>query len=399
MDEPDSLLLEVSGSAHLFGGERALLDQIELDFESLGHETQIAIAPNPKAAWALSHLKPGICVDEPNLTQILSPLPTHCLRLSPKSYSLLEELKIQTISELLNLPRAQLFKRLGRETLQSLDQLMGSALTLIENVPETQTFKLSQDFTDSIRTSETLERFLSDLLRDLCQKLESASIGATQIRITLTHVTREQTTCTIGTATSSHEHAHLDKLLKLKITQFNLGLGIDRISLEALETAPIFTNQTTIPGCHPGLDLGSSPNLSAWKDLITNKIGPEALFQLIPTQSHLPERAQEKQLIPQKYIPSPHPTGTRPLRLLDPPEPIAAMALLPDNPPAQIRWRGSVMKVVKADGPERIECEWWRDPAPIPARDYYRVENKDGLRLWVYKQGSPPKWFVHGLFA
>jgi protein ImuB len=95
----------------------------------------------------------------------------------------------------------------------------------------------------------------------------------------------------------------------------------------------------------------------------------------------------------------------RPVRLLDPPEPIQAMALLPDNPPVMIRWRHHSWKVRRATGPERISPSWWQiDRQKTRSRDYYRIETNEGARLWIYREGLPERgeesaWYLHGFFA
>jgi len=127
--------------------------------------------------------------------------------------------------------------------------------------------------------------------------------------------------------------------------------------------------------------------------------------------SHLPERAQILLPLLDAAPPAPaapsesfRPKAARPPRLLVRPEPIEAIALVPDDPPRQFRWRGRTHQVRRADGPERIAPEWWRrDGAP---RDYYRIEDSEGGRFWVYRDGlydapqaAEPRWYLHGLFA
>jgi protein ImuB len=97
----------------------------------------------------------------------------------------------------------------------------------------------------------------------------------------------------------------------------------------------------------------------------------------------------------------------RPLRLLTRPEPIEAVAEVPDGPPLRFRWRRALHEVVAAEGPERIEGAWWSEHGG-PARDYFRVEDKSGLRFWLFRAGLyrdfvpgavSPTWFLHGTYA
>jgi protein ImuB len=94
----------------------------------------------------------------------------------------------------------------------------------------------------------------------------------------------------------------------------------------------------------------------------------------------------------------------RPLRLLSRPEPIEdVFALVPDGPPVRFRWRRALHEVVASEGPERIEGAWWSEDGG-PTRDYFRVEDKAGLRFWLFRAGlyrdkAAPRWFLHGMYA
>ena len=65
--------------------------------------------------------------------------------------------------------------------------------------------------------------------------------------------------------------------------------------------------------------------------------------------------------------------------------------------------------VAGAQGPERIAGEWWRQRVHHregePTRDYYLVEDADGRRFWLFREGlyeretASARWFVHGMFA
>jgi protein ImuB len=97
---------------------------------------------------------------------------------------------------------------------------------------------------------------------------------------------------------------------------------------------------------------------------------------------------------------------SRPVRLFARPEPVEAVAEVPDGPPARFRWRRMLHEVIVAEGPERIAMEWWRDETgQALTRDYFRLECRDGLRAWLYREGlfgretAQPRWFLHGLFG
>ena len=53
-EPPHSLVIDLTGCAHLFGGEAALMAQVELDCADLGLTMRAGIADTPGAAWALA---------------------------------------------------------------------------------------------------------------------------------------------------------------------------------------------------------------------------------------------------------------------------------------------------------------------------------------------------------
>jgi len=95
----------------------------------------------------------------------------------------------------------------------------------------------------------------------------------------------------------------------------------------------------------------------------------------------------------------------RPIRLFETPEPIDAIAAVPDGPPLRFRWRRVMHEVASLEGPERIAPDWWTGEAPALSRDYFRVEDAEGQRFWLFREGlygaetAHPRWYVHGLFA
>jgi protein ImuB len=85
----------------------------------------------------------------------------------------------------------------------------------------------------------------------------------------------------------------------------------------------------------------------------------------------------------------------RPAQLLDRPEAIRVMSLVPDGPPMWLDWRGQSGEVVAASGPERIAFPWWT-PQLRTTRDYFEAEDEFGRRLWIYRDAQSNQWFVHG---
>ena len=144
------------------------------------------------------------------------------------------------------------------------------------------------------------------------------------------------------------------------------------------------------------------------------------MLEAVPVESHLPERAAparpyareeaRKEMVERPATGAPTATrrprpADRPIRLFRQPEPIDVPATeVPDGPPLNFRWRRALHRVARAEGPERIAPEWWCEAADAPTRDYYRIEDAEGRRYWLYRQGlyttqAVPRWFLHGVFA
>jgi protein ImuB len=189
----------------------------------------------------------------------------------------------------------------------------------------------------------------------------------------------------------------LFRLLDEDLPALDPGFGIELLRLSAVEAAPLSPEQT-------GLETGDirPDEFARLLDSLGNRLGFERVMRLVPQQSHLPERAVSRRRPAEPVSAMPWPDRRRPVRLFSRPEPVEAMAPVPDSPPVMFRWRNRAHRVVRADGAERIADEWWRKAAP--ERDYYVVEDEAGRRFWLFREGlygqePPPRWYVHGVFA
>src|SRR6185369_7503188 len=109
----DGLRLDVTGVAHLFGGEQGLVEDVKRRFALLGFSPCIAIAPTAAAACALAHHSPCICAED--VATRLSPLHVSALRLDHETVRTLERLGLKTIGALIDMPRLALARRFKGE--------------------------------------------------------------------------------------------------------------------------------------------------------------------------------------------------------------------------------------------------------------------------------------------
>ncbi|MGH7082253.1 MAG: DUF6504 family protein [Acetobacteraceae bacterium] len=404
LDPPDGIWIDITGSAHLFGGESALLAALRARLEAAGLAARVAIADTPGAAHALARFgeKEEIIAPAGDLAA-LAPLPPAALGLPEDAARLARRLGITSIAALAALPRGPLARRFGAATLERLDQVLGRAAVPISPLapPDEPAARLA--FAEPLLSAEALAAATARLSAALCRTLERKGLGARRLDLFFERTDRIVTAIRIGTVRPSRHAGHLSKLLLQHLEEVDPGPGVEAMRLAASLAEPI------APGETKAVFAGEAekPDLAMLLDRLANRFGPARLYRILPVESDVPERAVRHlpPLAPSTGKTWP-PRLPRPSRLLSPPEPVSALALLPDHPPAQFVWRGRRHRLAAGDGPERIFGEWWkRDSESFAVRDYFRVEDEQGRRFWLYRRGdgADPKtgdgrWFLHGFF-
>ena len=251
------------------------------------------------------------------------------------------------------------------------------------------------------------------LAADLVQRLAREGTGARRLDLAFHRVDGRVERISLGTARPSRDPRHLAALFEERLDTIDPGLGVEDMILAAFAVEPLPAEQIGLPG-HSARNETSG--IAPLLDRLGNRLGLDALSRLEARESHIPERASvrvpvsltgSKTRFLSPFPPRSRGEGIRPIRLFDPPEPVEAFWLLPDDPPFRFSWRRRRHRVMRADGPERIADEWWRPGASgeVDAiRDYYRVEDEEGRRFWLFRAGfhggdRSPRWFVHGVFS
>jgi protein ImuB len=432
-DGTDGVKIEITGSAHLWGGEAALAADLATRLDRRHLAGRIAIADTLGAAWATARftednspviLPPGDCLAP------LAPLPVEALRLDPSTTQGLRRVGLKRIGDLAAMPRDTLARRFGEMVTRRLDQAQGDLPEPLSPLGEAPTRRVRLSFAEPISDPADLLRATERLVEDLVPRLAQEGTGARQLDLGFYRVDGRVERIRLGTARPSRDLRHLTALFKERLETVDPGLGIEDVILAAFAVEPLLPKQIGLPG-HPAGNQASS--LAPLFDRLGNRLGLAAVSKLEPRESHIPERASVRipfgetlasPVAPAKAgaqgQPAPWP-GTldprfrgddetrppRPIRLFKPPEPVEAFWLLPDDPPFRFAWRRRRHRVTRADGPERIADEWWQPEgsgAVDAVRDYYRVEDEGGRRFWLFRAGfhggdQPPRWFVHGVFS
>ena len=409
IDAPDGLFLDITGCAHLFGGERALRELIVTRLYAQGFGARAALAPTPGAAWALARYSARIVAGD-DISETLAPLPVEALRLEDAAAKLLHRVGLKSIGLLLNKPRAPFAARLGEHAMLRLDQALGLATeALTPRRPAPPVFALRR-FLEPLFNVESILEATKTLCEDAVEKLNLRGAGVRRAALHLFGVDGRDRVIEIGVSRPEREVKALLRLFKEKLNRaaenLNAEFGIEAArldvdQLERFEDAP--RTLVTVEEA-----AASAEKISALVDVISARLGPQRVLRPKLIETHAPERAagwrpalKEKKSEP-KLMPPHDGVMRRPLTLFARPQGIEAIATVPDGPPIRFRWRRVLREVVRAEGPERISGDWMESER---TRDYYRVEDKDGRRYWLYREGlygegdEAPRWFVHGLFA
>lgn len=431
IDGADGLWLDVTGATHLFGGEEKLLRDLSLGLKSIGFRNRPALAATPGAAWALARHAPAqsfsdliVPLDSP-LDDSLKPLPVEALRLENADTIRLRQLGLKTIGQLIELPRSSLARRFrdkqGTENvLARLDQALSLRGEPISPIRPPCVYRVKKNFAEPCLAREGFPHVVRELLEELCRLLERQGQGARRLNLVAYHADGRVTWRQIATARPSRNVRHLQNLFREQVETIDPDFGIDMFILSAERVEPLSARQVELAQADTGEDHASSESVARLVDRLSNRLGAHNVRQLIHHQSHIPERAEQSLFAGMKAKPWPMTlnTSTRPLRLLQRPEPIEVIAEIPDGPPRMFRWRRVPRRIARAAGPERISPEWWHDlqgqedtvPGPAQTRDYYDIEDNEGRRYWVFREGlyedaaggqtgCLPRWYIHGLFS
>lgn len=422
MHAPDGVTIEITGCAHLFGGEAELLTELEQRLRVFGLTARFAIAPTIGGAWALARYgdKTRCIITGHSLRELLVPLPVASLRLDPSMLGDLAMVGLKRIGDLIGKPRAPLTARFGPRLLQQFERALGHEDEALEPLAPPPLYRAERRFAEPIATTTAVEHVVARLAQDLAVQLTEAGRGARCIELELFRVDGHVEMLAVRTSALSREAAHLARLFRERIEQiggeFDAGFGFDAATLSAFDVEVFVCGQDDLQA---NANHAADPaNLARLIDRFVNRFGATSIVRFAPRASYMPEHAMQPVPVAQEKESggwAAHlrtlqggPQLGRPLLLLSIPEEVTALSEVPDGPPIRFVWKRVAHQVARADGPERIAPEWWLHPEGERrrTRDYYRVEDEEGRRFWLFRSGlyergeeKRPRWFIHGMFA
>jgi protein ImuB len=409
--------LDVTGCAHLFGGEETMLTDMIDRLTRSGFMVRAAMADTPGCAWAMARFAddqaPGIVVPPGEAEAALTGLPVAALRLSAATVTGLHGLGVRRVADLLALPAAPLAARFGEAVGARLNAALGNISEPISPALPVTSPLVRLAFAEPVGRIEDIAAALNRLLGILCRTLERSGEGARRLVLMLYRPDGTTARLAIGTARPNRDPAHLARLFAEHLDTIDFEFGIDEAVLAAIVTDTMGAAQTAL--VHSSRNgKGDPAALDTLIDRLGNRVGGKNVLRPALRQSHLPERAaglmpvfgnkENNNALAETAFPSLTP---RPSRLLRPPEPIKAEIHATSAAPHQFHWRRVLHHIARIEGPERIAPEWWRTghhtdrPPHRGTRDYYRAEDRNGQRFWIYREDteSGSDWYLHGLFG
>lgn len=398
----DGLFIDVTGAAHLFGGEENLLADLSTRLSRIGLPPRVAIADTAGSAWALSrfHRSPMVLASGRE-AEALSPLSVAALRLSADTSRTLRRLGFKKIGSLIGKSRSPFAVRFENELLLRLDQALGRRPEALCFVTTPPVYRRTKSLMEPVFSAGAVAAITKRLAKELVSELENNGVGVRAFRLTLYRVDNETVSIDVGLTLPTRSPEHLARLLALKLERIgalpDVGFGFETLSLAVITAERMTPRQSDLAAVRSGV---SDERHAALIDRLRQRLGPSSVWWLAPFESHLPERAERPSKDSHPWSAS---EKVRPALLLKRAEQAEVIAAVPEGPPKRFRWRGGLHRIVHAEGPERIAREWWRSLGPT--RDYYLVEDDEGRRFWLYREGlyeretTSPRWFVHGFFA
>ena len=421
LDPPYGLFLDITGCAHLFGGERALLQIVTHALSRRGFAVSAAIAGTSIAARTLTRHISGKIVASGEEAQAVGPLPVSALGADPAVTTGLRRAGLKTIGDVAARAPHEISARFGSAFTTLLGHALGQGDAPISPRKPLPDYIVEKRFPEPVATDTVIALTLSSLADMLVAAMDKQGKGARQLEASFFRTDGKVAAIMVETGRPVTRPEMIDRLFRERLDALSdpldPGFGFDLIRLAAGRTEIVVQQQRDLDAT-----VHDNDEISALIDRIAARIGGKRVVVHLPLESHIPERAAlalpaqhhlaaaSAAAWPERVAGEP---PLRPLRLFERPEPIKVpFASVPDGPPHQFTWRRALHAVVRVEGPERIAMEWWRQDGKQLTRDYFRIEDAEGLRFWIFRDGlyegevfdgdgkpMPPGWYVHGLFA
>ncbi len=396
IDEPDGLVLDITGCAHLFGGEASMAAHASAELSRLRFQCRLAIADTRGAAWSLARFSPDPISNAPpgQTKDALQHLPVDALKVGSDVKDDLKRLGLTSIGQLYSIKTSELARRFGMELVKALGCALGLEPEPVTPIRAPSIFAARMSLPEPIGLTADVLSVLERLSNSVCSRLRDDGKGALRFRLTIRCVDTGDHDISVGFARPCSATDLLIEQFRHPLENFKIEFGADWLRLVADAVEPLHTQQLTLGERDKAHDA-----TLRMLTTIGNRLGFDRLRMYRPLESHLPEGEFETVEVVDAvdkpvWRKSPR---KRPLRIFRPPQRLRILS--PGRPPGRIEWRGAIYSTKSAEGPERLTAEWWR-PDDERTRDYWTIRTNEGARLWLlnYVGAKTYDWRVAGVF-
>ncbi len=420
LDPPHGLLLDISGCAHLFGGEATMLGGVCSSLDRYGFAVNGAVAGTPACARTLSRAARSCVVPAGGEARAVAALPVFALGADDAVTRGLRRAGLKTIGDVAARPPREIAARFGAAFMDLLRQALGERDAPISPHRPLPDYMAEQRFAEPVSTDAVIASVLSALAGRLVAAMARHGKGARRLEASFFRTDGAVHGIAVEAGQPVTRAAVVERLFRERLAALadplDPGFGFDLLRLSASHVEIVVQEQRDLDS-----RVRDNDEVAALVDRLAARLGSGRVVVHLPQDTHIPERvalpvpAQRHLAValdaawPARAEAEP---PLRPLRMLAPPEPIdVPLATVPDGPPRRFTWRRATHEVARVEGPERVAMEWWRAEGGRLTRDYFRVEDEAGRRFWLYRDGLydecvneagkpvPPKWYMHGLFA
>jgi protein ImuB len=327
------------------------------------------------------------------------------LRLDDVVTHALRRAGLKRVGQVASRSRKELVARFGAGMVSTLEAVLGGAEKPISPRIPIPDYIAEQRFAEPIVTEDAILGTLHSLSGSLAGMLAERGEGARRLQATFFRADGAVQRIMVETGSPTRDTAVIRRLFREKLDALadplDPGFGFDLIRLSAVHAERVESGDTDFD-----TNENAKREIAFLVDRLAVRYGTHRVLAFLPNDTHIPEAAWA--VVPAQYAKAPmggwerirgeKEAPRRPLRMLSKPEPVNVLCVVPGGLPSRFNWRKAAHAVKHIEGPERIAMEWWRHQTPQPTRDYFRVEDEEGRRFWLYRNGEAG-WFMQGIFA
>lgn len=424
LDSPDGLILDITGCAHLFDGEAQLRNRIVSRLNRFDLNVRASIGGTPDAARAMARFSKVEIAPPGNDEALVKPLPVRALAgLDREAVVALSRAGLKTVGDLSERPPQVLAARFGQGLVTCLMRTLGREDARVTPLRPLPSVVVERHFPEPFTQMDALESVLASLLDEAVLLMVERDEGGRVFEASLFRSDGAVRRLDVRTGRPSRDVTAILKLYHERLATLadplDPGFGFDAIRLAVPVIESLSSTQPHLDGHHRDEAARENEAVGNLIDQLIVRFGRDRVLRFEARDTHDADHDARLVSAADAVAMQSHTTSLqicwraletgepplRPLHLFKNPQPIEALAEVPDGPPMRFRWRRVLHDVTRAEGPERIEKEWWRTSSDVEARDYYRVEDANGCRFWIFRQGlygqgnTRPCWFLHGVFA